>query len=251
MMRTRAAVVLAAATVGSLSLFSPAQASHSWAGYHWGRSTSPFTLKLGDDVDVNWDSYLVKAGGDWAGASALDTSVVSGVTTGRKCRAATGRVEVCNAAYGNNGWLGLASISLSGKHITQGTAKMNDTYFNTVKYNNAAERQDVMCQEVGHTLGLDHTSTDGSTQSTCMDYSTTADVTTPNSHDFEQLAAIYTHTDATITVAASAASSGSDVGNDRSSWGREVARSANGAESTFVRNLGNDESVVTFVTWAS
>lgn len=30
----------------------------------------------------------------------------------------------------NNGWLGIASISVNGSHITQGTVKLNDTYFN-------------------------------------------------------------------------------------------------------------------------
>ena len=44
----------------------------------------------------------------------------------------SGTTQVCNSSYGNNGWLGLASINLTGgTHITQGSAKMNDTYFNT------------------------------------------------------------------------------------------------------------------------
>jgi hypothetical protein len=33
---------------------------------------------------------------------------------------------------------------------------VNDTYFNTPKYDTSAWRNLVMCQEVGHTLGLDH-----------------------------------------------------------------------------------------------
>src|SRR5688572_31754287 len=52
-----------------------------------------------------------------------------------KCRPTAGRIEVCNAAYGNNGWLGIAQIWISGAHITQGTTKLNDTYFNTDTYN--------------------------------------------------------------------------------------------------------------------
>ena len=36
-----------------------------------------------------------------------------------------------DSTYGNNGWLGLATINITGGvHITQGTANMNDTYFN-------------------------------------------------------------------------------------------------------------------------
>ena len=49
--------------------------------------------------------------------------------------------------------------------------KLNDTYFAMAQYNNPNERAHVMCQEIGHTLGLAHTSEDGSSQSTCMDYS--------------------------------------------------------------------------------
>ena len=47
----------------------------------------------------------------------------------KRCTSVTGAIRVCNAAYGNNGWLGLASINLDSKgHIVKGTAKMNDSY---------------------------------------------------------------------------------------------------------------------------
>ena len=39
-------------------------------------------------------------------------------------------VRICNLAYGNTGWLGLASISLdSNGHIVKGYTKLDDTYF--------------------------------------------------------------------------------------------------------------------------
>ena len=40
------------------------------------------------------------------------------------------------------------------------------------------------------------------------------------------------------------------VGNDRSSWGREVHRTRDGKHSTFVRDFGDRNLVVTEVTWA-
>lgn len=42
-------------------------------------------------------------------------------------------------------------------------------------------------------LGLGHTSVDGSSQGTCMDYSTDTASQWPNEHDYDQLVAIYGH----------------------------------------------------------
>jgi hypothetical protein len=89
----------------------PAAANHSWGGYHWARAANPFTVKLGDNVSTAWDSYLGAASSDWSAnlhGNPVRTTVVTGSTTGRKCRATAGRVEVSDAAYGRNGWLGLA-----------------------------------------------------------------------------------------------------------------------------------------------
>ncbi len=131
---------------------SAASAMHSWSNYHWARTANPFTVNLGDNVDSTWDSYLTTTSSDWSQSSVLDTPKVTGGTSPKSCRPTSGRVEVCNARYGGTGWLGLAQIWVIGGHISQGVAKMNDTYFNTAKYNTPAWRNSVMCQEVGHTL---------------------------------------------------------------------------------------------------
>jgi len=262
LLRTRSALALAtftaaASTLAAMAVMPTAQANHSWGGYHWARTTSTFTIPTGDNVDGAWDGVLDTAITDWNVSTVLDLGKQAGGTTGRKCQARAGTVQVCNAGYGKNGWLGLASIWLtSGGHITQGTAKMNDSYFNMAKYNNINEKRHVMCQEVGHTFGLGHTTEDGSSQNTCMDYfsntgvNATSEVSThPNLHDYDLLKTIYAHLDSTSTVGTVSASSAS-VGNDRSTWGREVHRSADGSHSLFVRDLGAGNSVVTHVTWA-
>ena len=212
----RRLVMLLAATVAALALAAPAVASHSWGDYHWARTANPFGLAVGDNVDYTWQTYFETATTDWDKSTVMNLTRVAGGTTPRKCRATSGRVEVCNAAYGQNGWLGLASISVtSGGHITQGTAKMNDTYFTMAKYNNPNERLHVICQEIGHEWGLGHTSEDGSSQDTCMDYfsntgayATSTLSTHPNQHDYDQLATIYGHIDATSTVGTSSTGSG-------------------------------------------
>ena len=97
--------------VGVAALFaSTAAASHSWGKYHWARTANPFSVTLGDNVSSGWDGYLNTASSDWGLSEVLDTPVGAGTTSGGTCRAAAGRVEVCNAAYGANGWLGVAQI---------------------------------------------------------------------------------------------------------------------------------------------
>src|SRR6266542_971935 len=90
---------------------------------------------------------------------------------------------------------GHVEIWLSSSHISQGIAKMNDSYSM-----NLAEKQHVICQEIGHTFGLAHQSEDGSSQNTCMDYyqnksDTDTTSTHPNQHDYDELAIIYAHLD--------------------------------------------------------
>lgn len=246
--------LLLVALAAALFTVPAAQADHSWGSYHWARTSNPFTLQLGDNVDSKWDSYLATTSSDWTRSTVLDTTVVAGATKPRTCKATTGRAEVCNAAYGYTGWLGVASISITGgTHITKGTVKVNDSYFNTATYNTPAWRNLVMCQEVGHIFGLDHQDEafDNTNLGTCMDY--TNDPTSnqhPNQHDYDQLEAIYSHLDSTTTVATTAASS-SGPGKSAAGWGKEVEGSRAHGHSTYVRDLGNGNLVVTHVLWAS
>ena len=250
------------------ALVSVADANHSWGGYHWARTANPFTLQLGDNVSTAWDGYLVTTASDWSTSTMLDTTVRPGNTKPRLCKPTNGRVEVCNEKYGNNGWLGIAQIWVSGgTHITQGIVKMNDTYFNTASYNTPAWRNLVMCQEVGHTLGLNHQDEDFTNPNldTCMDYTNSpATNQHPNSHDYEMLGALYTHLDSITTLLASTATQqkgnsnnapsqgiGKDIDlSNASAWGDVVKEDARHRSSLYRRDLGNGVEVFTHVTWA-
>jgi len=240
-------------------------ATHSWGVYHWARTTPQFTLKLGDNMTTSdWKLHLANSSSDWnspelfgATFTPILTAIVAG-RSNRNCSMVSGTTQVCNGKYGANGWLGLASINIvNGTHITQGSAKMNDTYFNTSTYNNPNEKRHVVCQEIAHTFGLAHQSEDGSSQNSCMDYfsNTGANAgstlsTRPNSHDFAQLNLIYAHLDSTTTVAASApASAVVDISDDPSSWGQLVRQSTNGRSSEYVRYNTDGSMTVTHVTW--
>ena len=189
-----AALALGAAAVLTASV---AVASHSWNNYHWARTTSSFTLQVVDSTTPDWDDEQATALQQWSKSTKLDMRVTSADdyrTLRKRCPMSSGKVRVCNATYGNNGWLGLASINIDSKgHITQGTVKVNDSY--SSYFASQDERHHVMCQEIGHTIGLGHTSEDGSTQNTCMDYSNSPTSTAPNAHDYDELSLIYAHTD--------------------------------------------------------
>ncbi len=236
--------------VFALAVFpAPVSATHSWGGYHWARTSNPFTVKLGDNLSSAWDPYLNTTSSDWSKSTVLDTAIVAGAAKG-KCRPSAGRVEVCNGAYGNNGWLGLAQIWLSGSHITQGSTKLNDTYFNTPTYNTTAWRNLVMCQEVGHTFGLDHQDENFNNPNlgTCMDY--TSDPSTnqhPNQHDYEELEIIYSHLDSTTTVGQMPAQANAEL-HEKSEWGRLVK--AKGRTEVYERDFGGGFKLYTFVVWA-
>ncbi len=248
-------------------------ASHSWGDYHWARTSTPFTLQLGDKVSNTWDSYLATTSTDWTVSEVLNTTVATTGNTSspRKCSPTSGRVEVCSEKYGNNGWLGLAQIWISGSHITQGAVKVNDTYFSMASYNTPAWRNLVMCQEVGHILGLGHN--DGNmlnlNKGTCMDYTNDparadgfGDNQHPNTHDYEQLVTIYgQHTDTMTTVAATLLAkfgfgsfsnkSRDDVDfGDSAEWGKTIKTDEHGKSSLYERDFGNGKKLHTFVIWA-
>ena len=243
-------------TLGILVLFAfttRVEASHTWGGYHWARTANPFTIKLGDNVSTVWDGYLATTSADWSLSSTLDTVIVPG-RGGKNCRASAGRAEVCNSKYGRNGWLGIATIWASGSHITQGTVKLNDTYFNTVAYNTSAWRNLVMCQEVGHIFGLDHQDENftNANLGTCMDYTNSPESNQhPNAHDYEMLETIYAHIDSSTTISQVASSvAPAEDSNDQKAWGKEIRRSKDGRASLFVAELGNGQRIIRHVFWA-
>ena len=264
----RSVLTALAAGLAIVGFSTVALAKHSWGGYHWARTTPQFTLKLGNNMTTaDWRAHLTQTSSDWnSGNSAVLTAIVAG-TAGRRCSMVAGTTQVCNGTYGSTGWLGLASINLSGgTHITQGSAKMNDTYFNTATYNNPNERLHVVCQEVAHTFGLDHQSTNGSSQNSCMDYfsntganATSTLSTKPNAHDFDQLNLTYAHLDNIGTVQLLAAevaamsrgpaAANRDISDDPQSWGQLVRQSANGRSTHYERENGDGSKNVTHVYW--
>jgi hypothetical protein len=193
-LRHTAFVAVAAATLTVLAT-TPAQASHAWNGYHWARSGEA-RLTILSSVTSDWSGNLSVANSDWNQSAYLQNTVAASNTSSsarQQCAMPAGQIRVCNFTYGNTGWSGLATINLvSGtSHIRSGTAKMNDTFLASA---DAAKRQGVMCQEVGHDFGLAHQDENFNNPNlgTCMDYTNSWSTNQhPNTHDYNQLTAIY------------------------------------------------------------
>jgi hypothetical protein len=262
-------------------------ANHSWGGYHWNGDALPVSLDVGDNVSAAWAQHLDNAADDWnnplGGAiESIHLNVVPGLSDPSTCSPTLGRIEVCNSAYGDNGWLGLAQVWVyrgKDKHIAQATTLLNDTYFALAFYDTWAWRQLVMCQEIAHDFGLDHQDEnfDNPNLGTCMDYTSAPEGggvfgpenTAPNQHDFDQIETIYAH------IASGGGKPGGGGGGGRgggppqgvafpdlpdqalqrvpidspAQWGRLIRDS--GRAAVYERDLGNNIVLFTFVIWAS
>jgi hypothetical protein len=272
MTRSRIVLSLVAAAVVALASSGVVQATHSWGNYHWGRTSSPFTLTVVDSVTSAWDGYLDGAVSDWSLSSVLNLTKAAGKTSAIErylCSSIRGRIRACNYTYGDTGWLGIARIWLmSDGHINKAITAVNDTYFNTATYNTPPWRRLVMCQEVGHDFGLDHQDEafDNVNLGTCMDYTSDPDGPPsnehPNAHDYEQLEIIYAHVDGKATFSSGSAAGGGAVGGGApetelpdfigppGEWGRLIGSIAGGRVQIYELNLGGGNRVITRVIWA-
>ena len=264
-------IVAAACVTTAAGYGAVLSADHSWGSYHWARTTPSFNLIVINSTTSDWDPFVTAAVADWSGSDVLDMVEDPDGSTSerdrRRCKAPAGQVRICNLAYGYNGWLGVAGISIdTDGHIFTGYTKLNDSYFSTSYYNTNDWRQSVACQELGHNVGLDHQDEDFTNASlySCMDYQDPPYAWT-NAHDFEELEAIYAHLDSYNSYA-----DGSDGGagggtcnappgkgcnaagvgqsGPESAWGLSLGR--RGVHEKFIRIDPDGTRHITFVTWA-
>ena len=142
---------------------------------------------------------------------------------------------------------------------------MNDSYFALSYYNTYDWRQGVVCQELGHILGLDHQDDDFNNEPlfSCMDYQDPL-FPNPNQHDYDQLQTIYAHTDSYNSYVTSGGGGGGGTckappgkgcnkaavpqGESPGEWGISLGR--RGASERFLRIDADGTRHLTFVTWA-
>ena len=163
-------------------------ANHPWicsgtTAYHYSPRTVGYASPVAQTSVVRSASSYTSA---FNGSISLwDTTVVTLVNS------STPKLRLFYGAYGQNGWLGLASLtSVTSCHINSATSQLNDTYLrDTSRYSQTAVNH-VSCQEVGHTFGLNHNRTQ---TNTCMNDQVLTAGNQINQHDRDQLDSIYAH----------------------------------------------------------
>ena len=208
------APVIGLAAALTVATPSDARAGHQWmsqsgsVGYHLKRvDVDPLVLRVQDNHDfyvgeaytVDWPAIFQTVIADWSESDQISPTVIGGygglyldlsaVNKGKT------HIKSYNGYYGDTGWLGIAFISIGDfeGHIRSGEAYVNEFYIEDfywpdggsqyTGFNEPDEWQGVMCQEIGHEFGLDHTDGD-----TCMNTGAREPMNdTPNDHDAEQL----------------------------------------------------------------
>jgi hypothetical protein len=225
-------------------------ADASAANYHWARKRSQFTLKVGDNVSGDWNSYLRRAISDWNKNDAVTLDKAGGRTNPQECRPNKGRVEVCSWRYGTqDGWLGLTRLYFNnrGDHIEAVTVQLNDSflYAPNSRYNSNAARLHTMCHELGHAMGLEGHEDNRS----CMNDSQFAvfNYVTPIRKDFRDLERIYSHKDRETTVSSAKVTSEGFVAPTSIP---AVPSEGAASETVSVQKLADGGTVVTYIIWA-
>ncbi len=126
------------------------RASNQWYCWHWPGPSVGF----GSAASGYWSNILNSEANQWSSGTCMNLGGGSDIT---------GDADF----YGGTGWLGLARILESGPDCTivRAEALMNQSYLDGPSYDETDDRH-VACQEIGHTIGLDHRK--GPNSQTCM-----------------------------------------------------------------------------------
>jgi hypothetical protein len=175
----RRVVFVAAASlflVGAAVRSGPAvMASHAWGCYKWNSTSLTYNNTATSPYKTYYDDETLNDSDSWSKGTVIDFTAGTGGNN----------VKEMSGSYGQNGWLGLATIYTSGCTITRAETKVNRSYLDGSGYN-TENKKTVACHEVGHSTGLAH----NSSTTSCL-HSGATTPSHPNAHDADELDIIY------------------------------------------------------------
>lgn len=143
-----------------------------------------------DNTGAEWPVY--SAAVDWDQAAQLDAIYV---TSAANCPSHCVPVDEADLDAGCTGRLGVTNVvSNTANHLLGGTAG-NNTRVRIDRQcdgRNYADRRELVCHEMGHSLSLDHVAP---AKLTCMREGDMVGQQSPNGHDYEAIGNMYDHND--------------------------------------------------------
>ncbi|KAL3805297.1 hypothetical protein HJC23_009004 [Cyclotella cryptica] len=147
-------------------------------------------LTLLNALDDTWQEEFWEAVSDWQESPAL-TLDAERVDVDYDCNRISGVMVICNANFGETGWVGINENEIKDGVIVSSVTKMNEYYLRNAEY---AHRRYTMCHEIGHGFGLPHTDEDPINENlgNCLDYTVDPAANLyPGNVNYKKLAGMY------------------------------------------------------------
>lgn len=160
------ALILSASPVFALSEWSD-------SGFQW-RASAPFIVRITDHTTGSWPARVQQAAADWSLSEAVDVKFVK-----------NGKVDFYNGYYGAT-YCGWAVFYFHGGSVSHVYVYLNDSCLDS---QTESFRHTVICQEMGHSLGLGDHRLDYPSSPSCM--APRLYGPSPNQEDFDELLSKY------------------------------------------------------------
>lgn len=165
--------------------FSTDSTRHNWGNLHWPRASNPIEIQVVSHLSPEYEKLLPIVLKEWE-ESGLVIFHYEG--TVNSCKSMDGYILVYDDNFGDIAWYGLATVwTINKEYIYKGTIQLNSFYSKMI---NPAAKQHVLCQEVGHILGLSHQKESDSCMNDESDL-TNENYMHPNLNDYYELSRIY------------------------------------------------------------
>ncbi|KAL7486132.1 hypothetical protein ACHAW6_011733 [Cyclotella cf. meneghiniana] len=163
---------------------------YTWKSEYIQPGNGGLHLTLLNALDDTWQDEFWDAVSDWQDSPAL-TLDAERVDVDYDCNRVSGVMVICNANFGDTGWVGINENEIKNGVIVSSVTKMNEYYLRNAEY---AHRRYTMCHEVGHGFGLPHTDEDPYNENlgNCLDYTVDPGANLyPGNVNYEKLTGMY------------------------------------------------------------